>query len=89
MIGYFYLFYIFKNLLRRSVLFIIAFEISLLIRDLISPYCLPFTWRIFILLNVSVQILRKFKNPFSSGEIDWVPNLTLRKFIKVPFKNFI
>ena len=32
------------------------------------------------LFNVSVQILQKFKNPFSSGEMDWVCNSTLKEF---------
>ena len=44
-------------------------------RTVISHYCLPITWCMF---NVSVQILQKFKNPFSSREMDWIFNLALK-----------
>ena len=49
-------------------------------RSLISPCCLPFSSS--NLFNVSLQILKTFKNPFSPGEMDCVPNLTFKKIYK-------
>ena len=75
----------FKNLLRSSVLFIIASEISLLINGL---WFSPIVFRLSgtYLYNASVQILQKSKNLFSSGKMNWVPNLTLKEFVKVLFE---
>ena len=39
--------------------------------------------------RIRVQHLQKFKNPFASGETDWVLNLTLREFTKFSFKNLV
>ena len=75
--------FMFQKFVTEFSSFYIAFKISLLINGLRFPL-IAFCLRCACFFNISVQIMQKFKNSFSSREMDWVSNLTLREF-KISF----